>query len=591
MGLVWSIFVETPLQLFLEFGRPTRQIAEVEQSLLAQAAIIAAQERFVMDMGRMDIDSDSESDVEHLASSIDSDNEKRRANEDTESDDSDFSSDYEIRPSTTQPRPLQKLVSGCTAGSCPEALGRLRLDCMTSTGELRKSSNLIRAKRLREFGQKPITTAAEKGKILSSFLPNRRKIVAKVETKTFCSRYFNGDDVMTASQDGSIRFYSRKRSYENRYQLKTQIMVPAVSWAVLDVAVSPDSTLLAYGTWRDEVFVTPLRSYLSDGCFDQEGPSPQWQRISIGAEDLDRGGSAMALFQLKFSRDGTEILCGASSFHVYAIDVETKKTTLDLLAHEDDINAVCFGARNHLVFSAGDDGLCKVWDRRAMNESTQAAGVFAGHRDGITSIDARSDDRYVITNSKDQTIKLWDLRCFAKQSGIRQTRTSVQSQRWDYRWNQNPSFKVQELLPGDCSVMSFYGHVVRHTLIRARFSPQNTGSRFIYTGCATGKVLVYDIVTGEVATELPGHVAVVRECDWNEETNEITSSSWDGQVFSWKYDPRSSPNYNSMGIDEESCDEFYEPLIHKKQNKRKRCSKAPTAQKYSPIDPYDTDTG
>lgn len=45
-------------------------------------------------------------------------------------------------------------------------------------------------------------------------------------------------------------------------------------------------------------------------------------------------------------------------------------------------------------------------------------GVFAGHRDGITFIDSRQDDRYLLTNSKDQTIKVWDLRHFACDTAV-----------------------------------------------------------------------------------------------------------------------------------------------------------------------------
>ena len=40
-------------------------------------------------------------------------------------------------------------------------------------------------------------------------------------------------------------------------------------------------------------------------------------------------------------------------------------------------------------------------------------GVFAGHADGIASLATRGDDRYVLSNSKDQTIKLWDVRRFS----------------------------------------------------------------------------------------------------------------------------------------------------------------------------------
>lgn len=33
-----------------------------------------------------------------------------------------------------------------------------------------------------------------------------------------------------------------------------------------------------------------------------------------------------------------------------------------------------------------------------------------GHLEGITFLDSRGDGRYLISNGKDQTIKLWDIR-------------------------------------------------------------------------------------------------------------------------------------------------------------------------------------
>ena len=40
------------------------------------------------------------------------------------------------------------------------------------------------------------------------------------------------------------------------------------------------------------------------------------------------------------------------------------------VAHEDDVNAVAFvDTPTHVVASGGDDGLCKIWDRRALRES------------------------------------------------------------------------------------------------------------------------------------------------------------------------------------------------------------------------------
>lgn len=78
-----------------------------------------------------------------------------------------------------------------------------------------------------------------------------------------------------------------------------------------------------------------------------------------------------------------------------------------------------------------------------INESNpHAAGVLVGHRDGITYIDSRGDTRYFITNSKDQSIKLWDTRVF---SNYRDNITLQHNARqiidypdWDYRWQPLP---------------------------------------------------------------------------------------------------------------------------------------------------------
>ena len=40
--------------------------------------------------------------------------------------------------------------------------------------------------------------------------------------------------------------------------------------------------------------------------------------------------------------------------------------------------------------------------------------------------------------SKDQSIKLWDLRCFSSKNAVDATKLAVKSQNWDYRWQGVP---------------------------------------------------------------------------------------------------------------------------------------------------------
>lgn len=108
------------------------------------------------------------------------------------------------------------------------------------------------------------------------------------------------------------------------------------------------------------------------------------------------------------------------------------------------MNAVGFvDDTSNILYSGSDSGVLKIWDRRSLNESNpKEVGVLIGHLDGITYIDSKNDTRYLISNSKDQTIKLWDMRVFSNKSDENLApsfrRQIRYHSRWDYRWDEVP---------------------------------------------------------------------------------------------------------------------------------------------------------
>lgn len=403
-----------------------------------------------------------------------------------------------------------------------------------------------------------------KTSIVNQFLPNRRRVVDKIRSKSFCCQFVkDGTEMFVASQDERIRFF-QQYSPRARYILKDTIHVPVTSWSILDVAMNPRGDALCYGTWRDAVFYARL--------FEPSSDSPgavSWTELDIPNQDTN-----MAVFSLRFSQQGHEILCGGSDRGLHIFDLESVSRVVTINdAHVDEVNAVCYGdTGSHLLYSGGDDGLLKVYDRRALGETDyQPVGVFAGHRDGITYIDARGDDRHLISNSKDQTIKLWDLRRFSSAETMQLTLSCVRHQSWDYRWQPAPSTN-NSLLEGDTSIITLRGHSVLHTLIRAKFSPSRTGRRYIYTGCARGNVVIYDLLANSsnpIICRLPGHVGVVRDVDWHPTNNEIVSSAWDGITSVWEWDGRYD-NITSSDVSrsnaEDSCVESYKPVMKRRKN-------------------------
>ncbi|XP_066138934.1 DDB1- and CUL4-associated factor 11 isoform X2 [Euwallacea fornicatus] len=365
-------------------------------------------------------------------------------------------------------------------------------------------------------------TRRVKCKISNQYIPNEMVVALENSTgKVFCGIFSpDGNTFLTASQDRHIRLYNSK---DCSYGLLKSVRARDVGWSIIDVAFSPDGEHFVYSTWSPSLHMCPV-----NGTSDHQEP--------LSLLNTNR---RFCVFSVVFSSDGKELVCGANDGCLYIYNIEGKKRTLKIMAHEYDINSVLFADNtSHIIYSGGDDGLVKVWDRRTLQDrNAKPVGLLAGHMDGITYIDSRGDGRHLISNSKDQSIKLWDVRVFSNDAAANESLKAVRNQPWDYRWQGVPKELYQnQKLEGDTSVMTYRGHVVSKTLIRARFSPaETTGQRFIYTGCGFGRVVIYDALTGKIVKQRKGHMACVRDVSWHPTRNEILSSSWDSLVGKWVY--------------------------------------------------------
>lgn len=120
--------------------------------------------------------------------------------------------------------------------------------------------------------------------------------------------------------------------------------------------------------------------------------------------------------------------------------------------------------------------------------------MFFGHTEGITYLSSKGDGVYFLSNSKDQTLKLWDLRkALQFQPTLKPYWSRGVIERWDYRMAPFPGVPGQ-MLDGDNSVITCVGHQTLATLIRCGFSPfAQNGSRYLYCGSFDGSVCIYDL--------------------------------------------------------------------------------------------------
>jgi WD repeat-containing protein 23 len=162
---------------------------------------------------------------------------------------------------------------------------------------------------------------------------------------------------------------------------------------------------------------------------------------------------------------------------------------------------------HHIVF-------CR--DRRSLGSHANPTGVLVGHTEGVAYVSPKGDGRYVVSNGKDQTMRLWDLRKMRSYSEweAMPKRSYGLSPNWDYRSVCRPSLLGRRATfgyhlrlyvhrngryrtprydahPKNCSVMAYRGHHVLRTLIRCHFSPQETtGASYLYSGSSDGRIHV-----------------------------------------------------------------------------------------------------
>ncbi|KAE8686135.1 LEC14B protein [Hibiscus syriacus] len=381
-------------------------------------------------------------------------------------------------------------------------------------------------------------SSADRCHMLSRYLPVHGPwLVDQTTSRAYVSQFSADGSLFVAGFQGSnIRIYDADRGWK----VQKNIIAKSLRWTVTDTSLSPISaisrreTSTAYTELVTHVYtsMSPIVHIVNVGSATTESHANVTE-IHEGLDFIsdDYRGYSFGIFSVKFSNDGRELVAGSSDDSIYVYDLEANKLSLRIVAHTADVNTVTFADESgNLIYSGSDDNLCKVWDRRCFIAKDKPAGVLMGHLEGITFVDSRGDGRYFISNGKDQTIKLWDIR---KMSSNTSCNLEFRNHEWDYRWMDYPPHARDLKHPCDQSVATYKGHSVLRTLIRCYFSPHGTTvhlhriSRF--------SVYIYDVVTGAQVAELKHHTSPVRDCSWHPSYPMLVSSSWDGDVVKWEF--------------------------------------------------------
>lgn len=85
-----------------------------------------------------------------------------------------------------------------------------------------------------------------------------------------------------------------------------------------------------------------------------------------------------------------------------------KKCIKKLTGHTKGVQALeYFPGTGHLLLSASMDGKCKIWD--ACSSDMQVQRTYAGHTEGVRSIQMSSDGSHFLSSAFDRVIRNWDV--------------------------------------------------------------------------------------------------------------------------------------------------------------------------------------
>jgi WD repeat-containing protein 23 len=442
--------------------------------------------------------------------------------------------------------------------------GQFGLDSNRSP-PIRKSKKLARQVLEREMGRKPYgRERADMALFKQDMIPSSKAELTIEHDSRFYSGQFShdGNFFFSCCQDFMVRIYDTSNPYEWKYF--KSLAMGQHSWTITDATLSKDNSMLAYCSLQP--FVCLARSDPQD----HSDPRILDLRTSVGG---NQESNYFSIYSVRFSGDGREIVAGTGGHHttdnsIYVYDIERGESILRIPGHHDDVNAVCFGdlSSPHLLYSGSDDGTVKVWDRRSIAD-LRPSGVFLGHKGGVTYVDSKGDGRYVVSNSKDQTAKLWDLRKVHTPEFAEQQEVNITRRYWNYGYPtaQNRRHTIRSDA-NDCSVVTFQGHSVHKTLIRCHFSPPgSTDSRYVYSGSYDGRVFIWNLDGTIKATINVAKVSqflqlrpriesfwgygadgdfrtVVRDCSWHPDVPVLAATAWNGwdgnygtcSVHTWK---------------------------------------------------------
>ena len=188
----------------------------------------------------------------------------------------------------------------------------------------------------------------------------------------------DGERVLTASDDGTIKLWD----FQNGYEIRT---FHGHGGEITSLAITSDNKSVVSGSRDNTVKVWDLDS--GDELSSLEGHDDDVMDVVV-------------------TPDGKQAISCSLSGEIIFWNLETGMLVDKIIGHKGIIYSLSMVPGGQYFVSGAEDKTVKVWDihrRRKIN-------VLLGHEDSVWVVSVTQDGKYAVSASWDETIKIWHLK-------------------------------------------------------------------------------------------------------------------------------------------------------------------------------------